>query len=420
MPNTWLIVKREYWERVRTRSFLLSTLLLPAVVALLMVVPSEVAMLNRAHLKHLAVVCADHDFAQAVETQLSASDATSQSGTRYQITVITTTSEVTETELKRKIVAGDLDGYIWLDSGALASRKVSYVAREANDFIEIASLNSALKGAFVRRQLLSRGATNEEADRAVAALTVDTVTLDGGKERHAPTGPGRFISVIVLVMMLYMTLFLYGVAVMRSVLEEKASRIMEVLLSSATPRQVMGGKILGVGAAGLTQTLAWAVIGLLATSSGLAAKPFLWREIQIGPAAIIAFVVCFVLGYLLYSGLFAALGAMVNSEQEAQNWQLLVIAPLVVPVMLMTYVIRQPSSQVAVWMSLVPFFAPILMYLRIVVQMPPWWQIGLSIALTLATLWGVLVLCSRIWRVGILMYGKKPTLPEILKWAKHA
>jgi ABC-2 type transport system permease protein len=175
-----------------------------------------------------------------------------------------------------------------------------------------------------------------------------------------------------------------------------------------------------VGAVGLTQIAVWVLIGLGATTPGLLAARSELSQIDLAPGALPAFAVFFVLGFMLYSALYAALGAMVNSEQEAQQWQFLVVMPLIVPVMMMTYVIRQPNAPLSVWMSLVPFFAPILMYMRVVVQTPPLWQIAVCVALLIATLWGVVALCSRIYRVGILMYGKKPTLPEIVKWVRYA
>jgi ABC-2 type transport system permease protein len=224
-----------------------------------------------------------------------------------------------------------------------------------------------------------------------------------------------------MVMMLYMTLLIYGMSVMRSVLEEKTSRVMEVVLSSAKASELMAGKILGVGAVGLTQVAIWIVIAAGASAPALLAMAGVKDSgFHIEMRVLPAFAVFFVLGYMLYSTLFAALGAMVNSEQEAQQWQTFVTLPIVVPMVMMMFVIRQPNAPLSVWMSMVPFFAPILMYLRIVVQTPPWWQIALSIGLLIATIWGVIWMCSRIYRIGILMYGKKPTLPEIMKWVKYA
>ncbi|HEX9118989.1 MAG TPA: ABC transporter permease [Terriglobales bacterium] len=422
MRNTWLIIRREYLERVRTKSFIVSTLLLPALMIALMVLPSKLATLKASGTKRLAVVCANPDFARAVQSQLEAGKIETDkldTSPRYKVEIVSTPDEATRAALKGRIGAGTLDGYVWLSDDALASRKISYVARETSDFIEAATLQSALKTALLRQELRSRGVAAEDADKLMKGVDLDTVSIKGGQEKKGG-GPLQFLSAIVLVMMLYMTLILYGVAVMRSVLEEKTSRVMEVVLSSATAKELMAGKILGVGAVALTQIALWVVIGLGATTPGLLAARNQLSEINLSPAALPAFAVFFVLGFLLYSALYAALGAMVNSEQEAQQWQFLVVMPIIIPIVMMTYVIRQPNAPLSMWMSLVPFFAPILMYIRVVVQMPPLWQIGVCIALLLLTLWGVVTLCSRIYRVGILMYGKKPTLPEIVKWIRYA
>jgi ABC-2 type transport system permease protein len=417
MRNAWLILRREYLERVRTKSFIISTLLMPAVMIAFMLLPGKLAMLKSSGTKHLAVVCANADFARAVQAQLENSKGDFDS--RYVVELVATPTEETRAELKGRIAAGRLDGYLWLNDEALATRKISYVARETSDFLEVAILQAALKTALLRQQLVSRGVSASDVEQFTKPVDLDAVAIKGGQEKR-DGGPMQFVSAIVLVMMLYMTLIIYGVAVMRSVLEEKTSRVMEVVLSSANARELMAGKILGVGAVGLTQVAIWIVIGLITTTPGLMMARSQLAGIHLAPAALPAFALFFVLGYLLYSSLYAALGAMVNSEQEAQQWQFFVILPIVIPVMMMTYVIRQPNAPLSVWMSLVPFFAPILMYIRVVVQTPPLWQIALCVALMLLTLWGVVALCSRIYRVGILMYGKRPTLPEIVKWIRYA
>ncbi len=422
MRNTWLILRREYMERVRTRSFIVSTLLLPTLMIALMVVPSKLATLKASGTKRLAVVCANTDFARAVQSQLKAKrgEADKEDATpRYDIEIVSTPDEATRAALKGRIGAGSLDGYLWLSDDAIAARKVPYVARETSDFIEEGTMRGAVRAALLRQELRARGVAAADADKMMQGVELDTVSIKGGQEKKGG-GALQYISAIVLVMMLYMTLILYGVAVMRSVLEEKTSRVMEVVLSSATAGELMAGKILGVGAVGLTQIAVWVLIGLGATTPGLLAARNQLSDINLSPVALPAFGVFFVLGFLLYSSLYAALGAMVNSEQEAQQWQFLVVMPIIIPVMLMTYVIRQPNAPLSMWMSLVPFFAPILMYIRVVVQTPPLWQIGVCIALMMLTVWGAVALCSRIYRVGILMYGKRPTLPEIVKWVRYA
>lgn len=415
MGNTLLIVKREYLERVRTRSFLLSTVLMPVFMIAMMVVPGHLAELNSAATRHITVVADNPEFASAVKSQLGVGNTR---GRKYDVDILTTPSEDVRTRLKAEVSAGRLDGFLWLTNEAVNSRKVTYVARETSDFIELASLQSALKTSLLRQQLVAHGVTGGEVDTLMRDFDLETLGVKRGEERRTSTS-AQFITIIILVMLLYMTLFLYGVAVMRSVLEEKTSRVMEVVLSSATPGELMAGKVLGVGAAGLTQILVWIVIAGVSSAPGVLAASAV-KTINISWTVAPAFAVFFILGYVLYSAMFAALGAMVNSEQEAQQWQVFITIPILVPILMMTYVIRQPNAPASVWMSMVPFFAPILMYIRVVVQTPAWWQIVLSVALLLATVVGVLTLCARIYRVGILMYGKKPTLPEIVKWIRYA
>ncbi|SRR5690348_15698857 len=422
MRNTWLILKREYLERVRKRSFIVSTLLLPALMIGMLVLPNKLATMKSAGTRHIVVVCSNPDFARAVKSQLEGGGTETLrrgSGQKYRVEVASTPTDSLRSQLREKVVNGDIDGYLWLSDDVLSTRKVPYVARETSDFIEVASLQGALKTALLRQELVSHGVSAADADKYMQDVDLDAVRIKGGEEKKAG-GPAQFITVIVLTMMLYITLLLYGVSVMRSVLEEKTSRVMEVVLSSATAKQLMAGKVLGVGAVGLTQIAIWIALGILFSSPALIGAKSAMAGIELPLGALPAFAVFFVLGYMLYSAMYAALGAMVNSEQEAQQWQFFVTMPIIIPVIMMTFVIRQPNSPVSMWMSLIPFFAPILMYMRIVVQTPPWWQIALSIGLLAATVWGVIALCSRIYRVGILMYGKRPTLPEILKWVKYA
>jgi ABC-2 type transport system permease protein len=233
-------------------------------------------------------------------------------------------------------------------------------------------------------------------------------------------GTGAFIGAIILMMMLYITTLIYGVQVQQSVIEEKTSRVMEVLLSSATSTQLLGGKILGVGSVGLTQLLIWVMVGVVTSSPAILAAGAALKGFSFSPTAVVFFPVFFLLGYFLYSTVFAALGSMVNSQQEVQSLQTFVMLPLISSTIVMMPVIRAPNSPLAMGFSMFPFTAPLIMYLRIVIQQPPITQILISVALLALTIYGMLWLAARIYRVGILMYGKKPTLPEIVKWVKYA
>jgi ABC-2 type transport system permease protein len=415
MRNIWLIIRREYVERVHSKSFVISTVLFPALMLGMTVLPAKLAGMKAGGTRHIAVVSDNPEFANAVKTQLEGDKKA-----KYSVDVYTQPTEETRTRLKDSVNTAKINGFVWLPNEAVNARKVNYYAQETSDFIEVATLQGALRTALMRNELVARGVSPADIDKLTNQLEMETVTLKGGVEKK-DDGPGKFISVLILVMMLYMTLLIYGMSVMRSVLEEKTSRVMEVVLSSAKASELMAGKVMGVGAVGLTQVAIWLTIAAAASSPALIAMAGvkgggMGFDLKILPA----FAIFFVGGYMLYSTLFATLGAMVNSEQEAQQWQTFVTLPIVVPIMMMWFVMRQPNAPVSVWMSMVPFFSPILMYMRVVVQTPPWWQIALSVSLLAATIAGVIWLCSRIYRVGILMYGKKPTLPEIMKWVKYA
>ena len=415
MRNIGLILRREYLERVRTKSFLISTILLPLFMFGMIFLPSKLAMMKTEGVKHIAIISNNAEIAQSVASQLTNG---TRFGTKYSVDVVNDTSEDERAKLRTEVSSGQLDGFLWLSDDAIAARDVTYGARETSDFTEDAGLQSAITSAIMKHELASRGVAASDVDSMLKEVHIKTVPIQKGKETGSVNGL-EWLSSFLLAMMLYLTLIVYGMSVMRSVLEEKTSRVMEVMLSCVTPKELMAGKILGVGAAGLTQIAIWCVLAGVFGGAGVAASGNA-PQLGITAGTLVALVPFFLAGFLLYSGLYAALGAMVNSEQEAQQWQFFVTMPLVVPVILLTYVIRQPNAPLSMWMSMVPFFAPILMYVRVLVERPPMWQIGLCVALLLVTMYGVLALCSRIYRVGILMYGKRPTLPEIVKWLKYS
>jgi ABC-2 type transport system permease protein len=430
MRNTWLVIKREYLERVRTRTFLVLTLLLPAIMTVLMALPAKLATMGE-KAQRLVVVTSTPQFGETVRQQLLSgppSDDDDEAGgadkakqkpeNQYVIEVDTNASEAERSVLRDKVSARAIDGFLWLTDDAIAARDVTWSGRETASFRERAWLSEALSHIVTQQQLASNGLPAAQSEQLLKPVKVDSVRIEKGREAKG-SGTGRLLEIVVMVMLLYMAVLFYGISVMRSVLEEKNSRIMEVLLSSATSTELMTGKLLGVGAVGLTQILVWTLIGGLFVLPSLAMQPNL-SNLQLSPGVMVAFVLFFLLGYLLYSTMYAAIGAITTTEQEGQQLQFLIVIPLVLSVFMLNPAIRAPDSPAVMWMSMIPFFAPIVMYTRIVLQTPPLWQIGLSLALLIGTVWGLLVLCARIYRIGVLIYGKRPTLPEVLKWLKYA
>jgi ABC-2 type transport system permease protein len=440
LVNTWIIIKREYLERVRQRSFIVLTLLLPAIMIGAFVIPAKLSSMKSSKMQRLVVVTSTPQFGEIVRQQILAStkpdeqksgagkdkdkdkdkDAEDEDkpGRDYAIEVDANASEAERAVLRNRVNSGDIDGYLWLSDDAVAARKVSYYGREAGGFLEKSWLSGQLDRAVLLRELAQRGVSGTQADELLKPVKLEIVRVEGGKETKA-NDRGMFFAVFAMVMLLYTAVIFYGVSVMRAVLEEKNSRVMEVLLSSATSTELMAGKLIGVGAVGLTQIVIWIVMAGAYALPALAASAST-GEIRIPPLTLAAFALFFLLGYLLFSSIYAAIGAVITSEQEGQQLQFIIVLPLIISVFMMGPVMRAPDAPVAVWTSMVPFFSPVLMYLRIAVQPPPLWQIALSLVLLVGTIAGILVLCGRIYRIGILMYGKRPTLPEIVKWLKYA
>jgi len=413
MRNTWLVIRREYLERVRAKSFIISTILLPAFVFAVTVLPSKLASMQSSGNMHVVVAASAPTVADAVDTQLHTPGMDRKYQVDKQITDDPHARETLDNEVRDK----KIDGYLWLTNQAIADGSVAFVAQSTSDFIVNQNIRDAANDGITRARLLQHGVSGSDLDALLKPVKVQTISL--GKKKQGGE-MAQFFASFLVAMMIYITLIMYGMSVMRSVLEEKSSRVMEVLLSSIKSKELMAGKLLGVGAVGLTQVAIWAAFIIILGSPAAVSSPGVRELFSMQPLLIVFLPVYFILGFMLYSGMYAALGAAVNSEQEAQQWQWFVTMPLIIPIILLTRVIITPDSGMSVWLSMVPFFSPILMYVRIVAHTPPAWQIALSIGLLLATTYFIVIVSSRIYRVGILMYGKRPTLPEIVKWLKYA
>jgi len=436
MRNMLLIMKREYLERVRKKSFLVTTVLVPALMGAAIWLPIKFASKNNLENRTITVVAPSEALATAVRNQLLETtshdddnpftdDSDKKESSKspllspYTVNISTALDDQSRQQLRDDVSAGKLSGFLWMTPEAVKDRKFTYFSKDATNFTEQVSLQSAVRTALTQQDLAAKGLKENDIKAVMQPVSVDAVRVQKGKETKT-SGIGLFLGSLMMVTLLYVTVLIYGIAVMRSVIEEKGSRIMEVMLSCVTPRDLMGGKIVGVGAVGLTQIAIWIALSVALSTPAVVAFKSMAGNIHIPVTSVIFFAVFFLLGYLLYSALYAAIGAMVNSEQEAQQIQFIVLMPLIFAMVIAQTVIQHPNSQLAIWLSMIPFCAPMLMFVRILIETPPWWQIALCLALMVGTIWGLLILCAKIYRVGILMYGKRPTLPELMKWLKYA
>ena len=431
MHNILIIAKREYLERVRTRSFVIMTFFIPLLMFGAILAPTLLMNRGSGDTKHMVVVAADRDTAEMIRSRIEQKQDEEKSGSQadgklgqkrglppshFSVDVSTNTADSERAALTAKVKDKQLDAFLWATPDAIKARKLDFVTRDVSSVIENGVLGLAVSDALRRSALKSKGLKEDEIEAALQPVDVEPVSPMG---KDAPNPQVMFFATFGMVMVLYMTVLLYGINVMRAILEEKTSRIMEVMLSTASAKELMSGKILGVGAVGLTQVGIWAATAGVLSAGSLVASAHMLKGV-LSVKLLVFFAVYFLLGYVLYSTLCAAVGSMVNSEQEAQQLQFLVMMPMILSVFVIVNIFQHPASSLAFWGSMFPFTAPLVMFTRIAMQQPPVWQIALSIGLMVATIYGMVVLCSRIYRVGILMYGKKPNLPEIMKWIKYA
>jgi ABC-2 type transport system permease protein len=410
----WAVVRREYIERVRTKGFVISTVLGPALMAAMMIVPALVARSGGKPLK-IAVLDAGAGLGPAVESALR--EVKEDGKARFDLQAGGEAAD-REAALKKAVLAGQLDGYLLLPADALASSTASYYGRNVSNLGIRRAIERNVGDVLTARRLADAGLDAERVKSLTRDLDLKTIQLSAGKERE-DQGAAFFLSIILL-MILYTSILMWGQLVMTSVIEEKSNRVVEVMASGLPPTQLLWGKLLGVGGAGLTQFLVWSLS--LAAISLVSAGPLVgsFTMPEISPLVLGSFVVFFLLGFLFYASLYAAIGAAVNTVQEAQNFVFPVIMPLILGLVCFPVVLENPDGPLSITLSLLPFLTPLMMFLRIVVLTPPWWQIALSLLLLGTAIFGAVWAASRIYRVGILMYGKKPTFPELLRWVRHS
>jgi ABC-2 type transport system permease protein len=433
MKKVLIIIKREYLVRVRTRAFMIGTAVTPILMLALIALPIFFATRGGGDRRVIVLdQSGDPELFDAIKRSLESRGSADQElnrrdpgvgRTNYLLTRRVVAPGEDLAALKREYSQiGDKDPdstFLILHSGGLDNVEPEYYAKNTSDF-SIGTLergiNDAVSGLRLKRAGLDQATVNKYTKRV--ELNRNKITTGGGV---AEGGGADFIVAFAMLFILYISVLMYGLFVMRGVIEEKQSRIVEVLVSSVRPTQMMLGKVIGIGLVGLTQIGVWTLTMLLLTTIGVstfASRGVTMPDVPI--SLLVYFVVFFVLGYFLYATLYAMVGSTVSSEEDAQQAQYPVTMLLVVPMIMFNMIIANPTSTSSIVLSMVPFFAPILMMVRIAVVNPPLWQVLLSMAIMLATILSCVWIAARIYRVGILMYGKRPSIAELGRWLRYS
>ncbi len=416
------VMRREYTSRVYTKGFWISTLLVPITMIAFVVLPSAVIK-RQGGTFTIALLADDAHLAGEIQAELERRDAGAPGVAALDVRLAWVKpahdAENQREELKQRVLRKELAGVLVVPPDVFTGGKAEYLSTNVTAFRLISHLDSAVERAVLRTRLRTAGIEGERLDEVTKGVKLGLVRLTsaGGEARDA--AGGSFLLSYLLTFLIFITTIMYGYYVLRGVLEEKSSRIVEVIVANLSPSELMAGKIFGVGAVGLTQYLIWAVLAMNLAAPGLLGLGLMENAGDVlSPKLLFFFVVFFLFGYFLLATLYAAVGAAFNSEEEAQQMQTVISLLVSVPFVLMFVILNDPDATISVVVSLFPFFSPMLFFLRMTVAFPPTWQIVLCFALMSVTLLAMVRLTAAIYRVGILMYGKKPTFKEIARWIR--
>ncbi len=425
MRKLGAVIRREYSERVRSRWFVIATLFGPLFFGALMVLPSLLASKERDG-KASRIVIVDGTgvgLGERIATNL-AGGLTSDAGATRVLLVGSAGVAEAESLSTRLVVNDSISGYLVLDSASVSRGQARYAGSNTTALFDMQRLERALQRELLVWRIEQSG-IDAEVGRTLATTTATVQTERLSKKGRGGSGQVNFFVGLAVAMLLYLTIFIYGLNVLRGVLEEKQTRVAEVVISSIPASRLLIGKVIGVGGVGFTQLLLWMLMSaviwqvrtpLLASMGVPDVSTFSVPSVT--PGMIVLLLAFFVTGFFLYAGLFAAAGATVSSEQEAQQAQLPIILLLVSSIIFAQNILLAPDGTLARVMSMLPHSAPIIMPLRMTVSPVP--NSELAIALLSVTLGAVASTwaAGRIYRVGLLMYGKRPSVGELLKWMR--
>ena len=442
------VIKREYITRVKTKGFVASVLLMPVMMFIVMLFPSLMVTWQPKsdEIKTFIVFDETGEIFSKMQSAIDENSFFHHKGKRvYQLVEKSSDfngNAEAKKQLNQQVEAKEIRGYIEIPQNVYERLQVNYYAKNITNFEEQIALKGVISRIVTNKRLADKGyAAGEVRDLmrrislkeyAVTAKTDTGEDAETGEVESQETAIVKLGLTYVLTFSLYLFTLLYGSMIMRSVLEEKTTRIVEVIISSVKPHQLLFGKIIGVCLVCLTMFLIWGVSAVLLLLNinpilglfGIEGLPPELIDItaairSAGLSAFSYFLIYFVSGFFLFSTIYAAAGAICNSEEEAQQVAAPLVMMLIIPFMLMFGLFRAPDATLTVALSHIPFFSPLLMFMRINVLTPPLWEILLNIAVMIATVFGAILVMGKIYKIGILMYGKRPTLSELWKWLHY-
>ena len=432
MNKFFTVLKREYMQRVRAKMFIVSTILLPVVMSGFGIVPAIIMTIETPPMRVAVVDQTGRMFiplkqalyGDAPEQEPRTDSAPRSRFASFVLEQVSGTNQPLDqirAQLDQRLRARELDGYLILPPNFLNEGEVEFFNRNPGDLFSLRTLQSALNRAVREQRLIDAKVDTKTRQDLFKAVDVQGVKIGAtGQERDSG---GGFALVFGVGFVMYLAILMYGQIILGAVIEEKETRIAEILFSSVKPFTLMMGKLVGVSLVALTQLAIWGAalsvfalygVNLLASrgmNATIPAIPF---------SHYIYFALFFLLGYFIYATIYALVGSMVTTAQEGGQLAMPIILILVISFYLFWPVSRSPDSPFSFWVSMFPFSAPVAMLVRIVTQTPPLWQIALSLLIGFSSVLVIMWVASRVYRIGMLMYGKRASIPEAVRWARQA
>ncbi len=429
------IIKKEFKEIVVKKAFIIGTILTPVLIVAMVFLPSYI--MGKVAKTDAKIVVIDYTNAVFSQLKKELESSLSQENKNIKTPKINKEKEMVEglinftiikykggknlkkieSELKKKIEDKKIYGYLIIPEDFFKNRAVVFKAKNVVNIGVLKSINNALRKIATRKLLEKENFPEDKIEELTKGVKITTIKIEKGKEKRS-SFLGEYMLAVILVVLIFMVILVYGQSVMRGIVEEKNVRVTEVLLSSVDSFTLFLGKIMGVGAAGLLQVIVWAIMFLGGYIYFTSFLPSELKGATVSPMAFVSFGIFFILGYFLYSTLFAVAGAVSNTDQEAQQFLQPIMILIILPYLISFSSIQNPENPIVVLLSFFPFFTPMLMFVRVAFSSVPIFQFILSVILLIMSIVFMVYLSAKIFRIGILSYGKRPTLKEIVKWLK--
>jgi ABC-2 type transport system permease protein len=441
MDKFWVVAKREYLERVRSRWFVIMTLFIPLFITAAFLIPVWVTARSAAgaSVRNIAILDATgtglgKSVADVLmRDTLGAPNAGALPTPQVREVAKAQLGAAEDSATREVMRPNSIVGYLVLDDSTLSDRRLRYAGRNASSIVDMEKLRSAARQAFTG-VMLRREGVKPETIALISNLSLNMPATRIDERGRGSSGQAAVFLGIGIGILLLMSIIFHGQYVLRGVLEEKQTRVAEVVISSIKPEMLLAGKVAGAGAVGLTQQLLWIGISawlmtnfapLVLRSAGtpINAQQSTSLSASLGgltPALFVVVLLYFILGFVFYASLLAAAGSMVNNEQDAQQAAMPIMYLLIAAWLFVNSVIVNPGGRIAIILSWLPFSSPIIMPMRVGLSSVSWVSIVGSLAVCALGCVGAVWLAARIYRVGMLMYGKKPSLAEVAKWVRYA